>query len=448
MQRAFTSLQRAYAGAHFGKSLYWYATEMVFAYFLAEQYGFSPALMGGLLLLFLFWDALTDPLIAMAAGGKNASTRRLLRLQLAGALLSGASFCLIFFRPPFEGGALIAYAIVAGLLFRSAYTVLDVPQNTLLVRLGGDTKGVKLLASMRMVCSALAHLAVAGATALAVTGTAGKPDHQLFLLFAFLVAVIGIASAAMLARAGGAIGGEPAEGDRRTAFSGDTRAMRVALARLGPLVPLLGAMFLVSLGWPAFGKLIPYYADYALDRPGFAGTLIAGVALASLAVQPGWAAIMRRLDWHQCYLAAFSVIAAGAGLFAMAGAGSAIGGTLAVLVLAAGASMYTALLWAHLASTLTTPRMAGVDDLLAFGALTLTAKCSLGLGGLVVAGVLEAAGYEQGASMDPASRQLLVALMGASAAGGTLLSMAIVLAGSASSGRKEPQGSVRPYAAD
>lgn len=405
----------SYAAAHYGKSLFWYMTELLFGFYLAEIYQLPPATLGMLLGVFLLWDAVTDPMIAFVVLRRKLSTRDLLIAQLVGAILSSAVFCLLFYRPPLEGESLVLYALATGIGFRTAYTLYDVPQNALMKRLAADSAERLTLSTVRAAFSALATLTISFASAIILSGGDIGEQTQRFVLAAALFVLLATASSALLLTC--TTHDEPAQPAPVASLS------RVARATLlnANLLALFATISILSIGWPLFSKLLPFYASAVRSDAASTGLYLAAIAFASLFSQPLWLAIDRRGGRHAVRKSALYAVLVGAALFA-AGASQPVAiGIAGVSVLAAGASACGMLAWAQLADRLTEERLSEANDVLAFGVFTFASKIALSLGGLFLGLGLSFAGYESGQQLDASGKDRLVWLMALAPVGSTII---------------------------
>ena len=88
----------------------------------------APAVVGTMLLLARFWDAITDPLAGWLSDRTHTRLGRR-RPWLLGAALPFAASVVMLWSPPadLEETALIAWVGVAILLFYTAYTAVRIP---------------------------------------------------------------------------------------------------------------------------------------------------------------------------------------------------------------------------------------------------------------------------------------------------------------------------------
>jgi glycoside/pentoside/hexuronide:cation symporter, GPH family len=395
----------SYSAAHFGKSLLWYMIELLFGFFLAEIYGIPPRTLGLLLAAFLLWDAVTDPVVALAVARRPVTTQSLLRIQFVGAILSGVAFWLVFLNPVRQGISSVSYAFFVGILFRSAYSILDVPQNVLLKRLSSTPARRLTLSSLRTALSALATLtvSVASATILEESNFASRSTHFALVAALFAITAAGTAGWVMIA-------GRTADFAEPTGSADLRTTLRATLLDRRLLVLFL-AMFFLSLGWPLFGKLVPFFASYVRGSPAATGAYIATTAIAALVSQPLWIVLGNRLTRRSAIGLAFVTMTAGAIIFLLAARSSAVGCLFGVAVMSSGASALSLLIWTRMADRLSDQALSQANDVLAFGLFTFASKLALSIGGLLLGGVLLVAHYVPGAKMANGDQRLMVMQM-------------------------------------
>lgn len=399
-------IQVAYAGAHYGKSLFWYMTELLFGFYLAEVYQIPPGTIGTLLFAFLFWDAITDPLVSNLLWRRPASTRSLIRFQLVGAILSSTTMVLVFLKPAFGPTGLIAYALIVGLAFRTAYTIFDVPQNALLPRLARTMSERLFLSSIRIALSALATLTVSIASALIIVGPASSGMEPAFAYTASAFCGVAIISALLLQVSARNLQDEPKF--ERTKGSN----LNIGATLRDPaLQRIFAGTFFLSLGWPFFTKIIPFFGVYVLNEPEYVGSLLATVAIANLASQPIWIRLGLRLTRDKLlviFTAAVCASSIGFFLFALEGP---IPTVITVALLAAATSALAMLAWTLLSDYVAESGAAKVNDVLAFGLFSFFSKLAFGLGGLALGGVLALADYVPGIAINASGKSLIVGAM-------------------------------------
>jgi hypothetical protein len=92
----------AYAGAHFGKSLFWYASESLFAFFLTEIAHLASRTAGWVLAASFLLSGALDVGIGSALGDRLATASAAGRLQLFGMVGTAVCTVLLFAVPSLD----------------------------------------------------------------------------------------------------------------------------------------------------------------------------------------------------------------------------------------------------------------------------------------------------------------------------------------------------------
>lgn len=292
-----------YGFAHLGKSLFWYASELLFAYFLTELVGLSSPEMGTVLAIGLVASALLDIAAGFGLRHRLTDARSAGAMQYVGAVLCSITLLLVFADAWLPPVARFAYAMLSGLAFRLSYALYDIPQNALMALATANPESRGRLAATRILFSGIATLVVAGMVG-PLVGQGGYGAQLLFGL-AILFAATAIGGAALLwrqvARSAPATL-QPLDGPRQ---DGTTP---------GGFWLLMGLMFATACFTPIFSKLEPYFAAYGLHSPFWGGGVVVAMAVGVFAGQPFWLSFCSRTS--QAWTLACAAIVQLAGLLA------------------------------------------------------------------------------------------------------------------------------------
>lgn len=144
-----------YGSVHFGKSLLWAGEDALTLYILVRFLDLPPALAGTMFLASALWNALCDGLFGVSLH-RWPSIRRALPLLTGVAILaSGIGFAIL---PLIEKGQAVP-AIALLFLFRTGFSLLDVPHNALTRRLA-ETKGDLGAAQVRAAVASAAAIVI------------------------------------------------------------------------------------------------------------------------------------------------------------------------------------------------------------------------------------------------------------------------------------------------
>ncbi|OYX17157.1 MAG: hypothetical protein B7Z07_00560 [Sphingomonadales bacterium 32-67-7] len=136
--------------AHLGKSLFWYTSELLFAYFLTELVGLSVSKMGIVLATGFLISAVIDLAVGFGLGNRLTTASSAGRLQFVGALFCSASLVAVFLGAWIPMEFRFGYAIATGIAFRLGFAAYDIPQNALMALATADPHSRLRIASARI----------------------------------------------------------------------------------------------------------------------------------------------------------------------------------------------------------------------------------------------------------------------------------------------------------
>lgn len=395
-----------YGLAHFGKSLFWYASELLFAYFLTEVAGLAGWAMGFVLAIGLTFSSLIDPLMGALLSKPLSSVAGATRLQLVGSGLSSCTLLALFLGYSVTPHWRLLYAIFAGMAFRFAYAMYDLPQNALISLATEDAASRTRVTATRLVFSGLAALGVSatiGPLTVAQATPSGAGSSLVSLALAF--SILAITSSALLLIMLGRGESDVRLGQARSSLRGGLPSE----CRL----PLLLA-FVMSVSIPSFGKLQPYLTSYG-PVTSFWGTMIGcAIPVGSLASQPIWTALSSRLSRSLLVQLSSVTVGVGGAIFWIAAPAHPLVCTIGALLVGAGSGGLAMEIWAAFGDAMThAPGREGWG----FGLLTGSFKLGLAAGGLVLGLFLANAEYRAKESFILSHAMSIAAVGGAIACG-------------------------------
>lgn len=167
-----------YANGNLGKSLLWSFLELYALFYLTELLGLSPALAGLLLLVSMIWDAVSDPLMGLVADHLRRRFATVTIYFFIGIPATALSFIALFHLSYLHPSLHLPAVMLCLLLFRSAYTIIDVPHNSMLSFLAGDSRERNNLASLRIFFSSAGRLLVTLIATRALSHSAEEEMNQ------------------------------------------------------------------------------------------------------------------------------------------------------------------------------------------------------------------------------------------------------------------------------
>jgi Na+/melibiose symporter-like transporter len=181
--------------------LVWCLSDLLIAYHLNVRIGLSARLTGMILFGSFILGAGLDILVATWVARMGSPLRNTLLLQaIAGCAAVLAALALFWPTPRGGEAACFVYLCLASVLFRTAYSVLDVTQNALTSLLPQRVDEVRSYVAVRTIVSSLGRLAASFLVFLAM-GAATDPfaDFKVILVIVapVMISVIGLSRAAM-----------------------------------------------------------------------------------------------------------------------------------------------------------------------------------------------------------------------------------------------------------
>ncbi|MCG8329684.1 MAG: MFS transporter [Chitinophagales bacterium] len=142
-----------YLGFGFGDfafNLFFQGTTLFLLFFYTDILGIEATTAGTIFLIATIWDAITDPLMGWLAGRTNTRWGRYRPYLLLAAIPLGLSYTMMFYRPSFEGVQLFYWVLIWQLLFRTFFTMGNIPYSSLSSEMSPDTQERSQLAAYRM----------------------------------------------------------------------------------------------------------------------------------------------------------------------------------------------------------------------------------------------------------------------------------------------------------
>lgn len=304
-----------YGFGHFGKSLLWLSSVLIFAFYLTEVAGFPPERMGWVLALSMLVNAACDWLIGSGLGRNVTTVRSATQLQLAGSVIAGICFVAFAQTATISAEWRTAYAIATLVFFRMGYSLYDVPQNTIMGLVAGNDGDRSQIAAARYAAAGLANMVVTLCLSVWLVQIAGPYRETAFALVSMIYAGLAIGSAMLVTRHFSQTPALPEPA--RLPANDATRPARES-AHLPPVLAF-GSILIYSTLMPVFTELKAYFAAFAFEPGTGATAFLLSSALGQVLAQPVWARIGRRRALVSLYrLAALVVIGSGVS-FAMLG---------------------------------------------------------------------------------------------------------------------------------
>ena len=383
-----------YASGNFGKSLVGSFLDIFALFYLTDVLGVSPALAGLILLVSLIWDGVTDPLMGIIADRLRQTLSTISAFFYVGAPITALAFVAFFsaYRVPEQWQ--LAYLLATLLVFRTAYTVVDVPHNAMLALMTNDSRERTNISSWRIFFSSAGRIGVTLAAAYFLDGGGSAASAPRFSNASLMFAAAYVGVLAICLRSVSRIVIRSPSSTAR--LFATVRAVLQSMVRNRQLLIVFGLTALTSTTVPVLSSAILYFAKYALLDVQFASTALLLLACVQAASLYFWSKFSNRLAQkkHASQLANAILAVAGVVFIVMLNSSVALF-SLAMLVGFAIGGIHM-LNWSMLPDAMDVQATPGGrrHELSIFGLYTLTNKVCMGLAQVSTSLVLAAFGYQ------------------------------------------------------
>lgn len=323
------SLKLAYGSGDLGFSI---TTTMVGAYlsiFLTDVVGLAPTLVATAIFIGRSVDYINDPIIGHLVDRTRSRWGRRRPYLLFGALPFGATFLLLWLRPPLNNPALLAaYYGGAYALFDTAATFVYMPYYALTPEIAPSYDQRTSLTSFRMSFSIIGSLIVF-VLPWAFIGSFSPDNADRILVFAVGVAIISVLPLFICFAAV----------NERPEFQKESVPnLKDSLkAAFGNRAFLFGAVIFLAT-WVCIDllqALIVYYIKHVIQRESYMDLIMALIFVTALISIPLWNFLSGLWDKRLAYIVGAAFLAICLGLLSFLGATTSMG-VIAVLSVAAG----------------------------------------------------------------------------------------------------------------
>jgi GPH family glycoside/pentoside/hexuronide:cation symporter len=298
-QRLSTGSVIAYGGADFAFNLAFSFCSLFLLYFYTDILGLSGVASGMVVMAALVWEGVSDPLFGFICGKISTRWGRYRPYLLWGAVPLAIAFLTMFVPVTLTGVGLLVYAIITHLLFRTVYTVVNIPYIALSAEMTQCSDDRGRLASARMFFAMAAGLVLSATTLPLVAWLGGgRVGFFRFALVLGIVVASVLLAAFVLTR------------ERRDFAERAQPSLAVTVAaimRNRLFLCLLAASLLATTGYTISSKALVYYMKY---HAGSEAVMTQGltIMLATAAATTWfWSWFARRSSKRNAWLAANAV---------------------------------------------------------------------------------------------------------------------------------------------
>jgi GPH family glycoside/pentoside/hexuronide:cation symporter len=401
----------AYGAGDFAFNLSFTFSSLFLLYFYTDVLEINAGTAGLIIMVALIWEGVTDPVIGMLANRTRSRWGRYRPYLLFGSVPLALSVVAMFVPTGLSGGSLVAYCFATHLIYRTVFTVVNIPYIALSAQMTRDSDTRGKLAAARMLFAIGCGLVLASST-LPLARALGGGNTGFFL-----VSVIYSAAATAILMTCFATTREALTGaaDDHPTIRAMLRTLKVNRAFL----ILLVATIMGTTAYTMAGKALVYYLKYwSGSETAVTLGLVTMLGSAAVAMIP-WMLISRRTTKRTVWLAGvgLNVLAYTFILLTAPRDGAALWAPLVLIGIGNAAFILT--FWSMLPDTVeygewkTGTRAEGAI----FGLIAFSQKVALGIGTGMIGVLLDWIGYVANRPQSPETLQGIVRLFG----GGPLL---------------------------
>jgi GPH family glycoside/pentoside/hexuronide:cation symporter len=393
-------------------------------YYLTTVCGVSPALAGLALMIGRIWDAVIDPVMGWITDNTRTRWGKCRPYLLFGSLFYGLTFSFLWFVPELDSEfQRFLYITVALLLFNTALTVVFIPYTSLTAGLTQDYNERASLTGFRIAFGQLGFLLGAlvppqcvrwitspdGAAWLASFGVTMDPTAAERFGYGIFGVVIGLVIiAAVLVTFFGTV--ERTEGEQQKTPP-PWEYLKQLIGLFQTVQSFRIALYMKMISTCAITVVVaqlPFYVEYVLDMKGEESWIFATLLVTAVLSTPLWVYLSKRFGKIPAFrLAMGGYVVVLLGLFLVPA-----GPTDLVYLIVVGAGFFHSA--AHMIPWATMPDVVEDDECqngvrregLLYGGTAFAYKFASGFAIFLSGQVLSLSGFQEGASVQPASAVL------------------------------------------
>lgn len=250
-----------YASGNLGKNIVANSVSFFLIFYLTDILGLPAGLAGALLFVSLAWDAILDPLVGFLSDRTMNRFGKYGVFILFGAPLTSITFISIFTVPLYSPYPVLTVFICL-VLFRSAYTLIDLPHNALLSRISFNSSERARIATTRFFFSSIGSLIISFASFSVFASSDLGIQQERFATYSLYAASI---SVAVMWISWFSVNWHDRNGQFQASSLREQLNGFAGFFRDKDAATLLGVAFLTTLFAPYFTKSMSYFCKYVLN---------------------------------------------------------------------------------------------------------------------------------------------------------------------------------------
>ena len=400
-----------------GFNLYWGGIGIFAYFFYTDVMGLSPMWAGFAFAVASVWDAITDPIMGAIADRTRTRFGRFRPWMLFGSVPCAITFAIMFWTPPLAGIALVLYATLTHVLFRTTLTAVGIPYSALSARMTHDSAERGTVATLRMMFAATGALVVAFLIPRLVE-LVGDERRAYFVA----ACLLGAAATVIILISFFSTYEPPEEASSADAaprppifkaFLADLIGFWSTLRHNGPLARLFAILVLTSISITMNSKVMLYWIKYDLADQAVMKWLLPLPAIVLIVAAPFWNWVSKRRSKRDAWILGSVLQLASLLAFFMLNPHDHLTLAVVVTVGAIGASAGMVMFWAMLPDTVEYNQwiIGERSEARIFGFAAFGQKVAIAINAVVLGQLLTLVGFKAGAVQSAAILADLRAIM-------------------------------------
>ena len=171
-------------------NLFFQGVTLFLLFFYTDILGIEASIAGTIFLVATIWDAISDPIVGWIASNTRSRWGRYRGYLLWIPIPLGISYVLLFYQPNLTGWALIAWVGFLQILFRTNFTLANIPYSSLSSEMTFDPAERSQLAMYRMFLGYAGALIVSVGTGVLMSKMGWLSEEDGYLRVAIVAAIV------------------------------------------------------------------------------------------------------------------------------------------------------------------------------------------------------------------------------------------------------------------
>ena len=415
----------------FGLMLFNLTISIFLLYFYTDVVGLSSKTAGYIILVAMFWDAITDPLMGVIADRTHTRWGKYRPYLLFGGPALLIAFVGVFAQPELSPTKMIVYACAATLFYRTVFTILYMPHTSMIAAMTSDYRERSTLTGYKTFFVSLGGIFVSATVLYLVNLIGGDNESRGFVGVAGVVGTIALICIwvcfAMTRERGADLGPDPSPGTS-IRYTYTPRQFLAVSVYNKPFLLVFAGSFIFLVAWNCLWQTIVYYFKYVIGDTSMASVALTAFHVTQALAAFGWSLVTHRRSKRFVWIAGALISSGALIILALQPSPPPMVAVVLIAVFGIGTSAFLVTYYSALADTVDYGEATtGIRcEALLFGSLAFATKASFGIASGIVGNALSLVGFEPNAEQSDTTLSGIRIIFTMLPAVGVLLSIAVI----------------------